>query len=204
MKSDTSDYGRQPQLPHSMDTSGAPRCKEVIEPDPDILNRLDDCAKKVFDGVVHRVVRLGESPVHGRITTRGRWNSPTRRFRVRNTSLERDGASKEFKAYWSQFEQKPVGQASSYSLWVNLKSVVELDFRILDELGVRKVEYGERKYSRTREISNALSFLGCDGLIVPSARYDGKNLVIYLDNLDEDSPIKEIACIDFAWFEKTV
>jgi hypothetical protein len=41
-------------------------------------------------------------------------------------------------------------------------------------------------YERTRDVGEAVAFLGCDGLIVPSARWTCNNLVLFSDNLDVD------------------
>ena len=37
-------------------------------------------------------------------------------------------------------------------------------------LGVHQASFRDRDYSRTQEISDALNYMGCEGLIVPSAR----------------------------------
>jgi hypothetical protein len=44
--------------------------------------------------------------------------------------------------------------------------------------------FGECGYSRTQEIAAAAAFLGFDGLIVPSARWDCQNIVLFLDAID--------------------
>ena len=169
------------------------------ERDPDLLECLKDYAQDSFEGIVNRVVWATRSPVQGSSAGRGRWNSPDSRFEVLNTSLKIEGASAEFEAFWSLFEQRPDRPALNWKLKVRLKRVVELDYKQLEELGVGQEEYQGRDYSRTQEISDALNFLGCDGMIVPSARYDGKNLVVYMQNLGEDSFVEEDRASEFAW-----
>ena len=44
-----------------------------------------------------------------------------------------------------------------------------------------------------------LNYLGCDGLIVPSARHDCKNLIIFTQNLDADCIIDEDESGEFQW-----
>ena len=41
--------------------------------------------------------------------------------------------------------------------------------------------YGERDYAQTQKIGAALAFLGFDGLIAPSARWDCENLMIFTE-----------------------
>ena len=164
-----------------------------------MLARLERCAKGPFVGVVHRVVWSDGSPVQGSRSARGRWNSPQGGFEVLNTSLEGDGARAEFEAFWSLFEQRPDRPASSWRLRVRLKRVVELDFEDLEGLGVTRSDYSGRDYALTGAISDVISRLGCDGLIVPSARCDGRNLVVYLQNLDEDCGVEEVDSTPFSW-----
>ena len=166
---------------------------------PELIARLEGCAKGPFEGIVHRVVWSDGSPVQGSRSARGRWNSPQGGFEVLNTALEGEGARAEFEAFWSLFEQRPDRPASSWRLRVRLKRVVELDFEELGGLGVDQSDYGGRDYTRTGAISDVVNHLGCDGLIIPSARYAGRNLVVYLRNLDEDCRIEEVESNPFSW-----
>lgn len=106
---------------------------------------------------------------------------------------------------WKRFrpwaiQPVPDRSALNWKLKVRLKRVVELDYEQLEELGVEQEKYQGRDYSRTQEISDALNFLGCDGLIVPSARYDGKNLVVYMQNLEEDCFVEDDRASEFSWW----
>ena len=85
-----------------------------------------------------------------------------------------------------------------------LARVVTLDFEELEQLGVGPAAYGNRDYARTQEISDGVNYLGCDGLIVPSARYDGDNLVVYMQNLERDCFLEEVESRQFQWPDWTV
>jgi hypothetical protein len=52
----------------------------------------------------------------------------------------------------------------------------------LDDLGVSSQDYEKFNYTETQRIGAAVAFLECDGLIVPSARWDCENLVIFADH----------------------
>ena len=175
----------------------------MLERDPDLLERLEGCVQQAFAGTVHRVVWADRSPLQGSSVARGRWNSPDSGFEVLNTSLEAEGAATEFEAFWSLFEQRPDRAALNWKLRVRLRRVVELDFERLEELGVRQAEYASRQYARTREISDGVNYLGCDGLIVPSARHDGKNLVVYMQNLSRECLVEEDERSTFTWSDST-
>ena len=173
----------------------------MLERDPYLLEHLEGCRQKRFEGVVNRVVWADRSPIQGSSGKRGRWNSPDCQFEVLNTSFAAEGAAAEFEAFWSLFEQRPDRRALIWKLGVRLKRVVELNFEELEQLGVRQEDYQSRDYSRTQEVSDGLNYLGCDGLIAPSARYDCKNLIIYVQNLDNDCLLEEGESAEFAWSE---
>lgn len=67
------------------------------------------------------------------------------------------------------------------------RTLVLADIEQLRQLGVDDSRYHELLYNRTQEIGAAASFLGFDGMIVPSARWDCQNIVLFLDalNLEE-------------------
>ena len=137
--------------------------------------------------------------MQGSSGARGRWSSPDSRFEVLNTSFIPEGASAEFEAFWSLFEQRPDRQALNWKLRIRLKRVVELDFDALEALRVAQSDYGGREYSRAQEISDAVNYLGYDGLIVPCARYECRNLIIYIQNLAGDWVVEEDESEAFEW-----
>lgn len=171
----------------------------MLERDPDLLERVEACVQQMFEGTAHRVVWADASPVQGSSVARGRWNSPNSGFEVLNTSLDGDGAAAEFEAFWSLFEQRPNRVALNWTLRVKLERVVELNFTQLEQLSVRQADYEGRDYARTQEISDALNYLGCDGLIVPSAHHEDKNLIIYMQNLGPGCFVEEEQPSTFAW-----
>ena len=109
----------------------------------------------------------------------------------------------EFEAFYSQFEPRPDQPAYIWRIKTRLHSVVELDFHWLDGSGVLQADYAGRDYSATQRISEAVNYLGCDGLIVPSARYSGDNLIVYLQNLADDCFIVAEAPSVFTWSPAT-
>ena len=171
----------------------------MLERNPGLLEELEGYAQKSYAGKTYRVVWASKSPVQGSNSKRGRWNSPEAQFEVLNTCLEPDGADAEFEAFWSLFEQRPDRKALNWSLEIQLKRVVELNLDDLEKLGVPQADYQGRDYSRTQEIADALNYLGCDGLIVPSARHDCNNLIVFTQNLDADCIIDEDESEGFQW-----
>lgn len=65
---------------------------------------------------------------------------------------------------------------------VSAESTLRLIEADLVGLGVSMDHYDSVNYRRTQEIGAAVSFLGFDGLIVPSARWKSDNLILFSDN----------------------
>ena len=171
----------------------------MLERDPDLLTHIEGCRKGPFEGAVYRVVWANRSPVRGSSGARGRWSSPDSQFEVLNTSFMPEGAIAEFDAFWSLFEQRPDREALNWKLRMRLKRTLELSFGELEELHVAQSHYGGREYSRTQEISDAVNYLEYDGLIVPCARYECRNLIIYIQNLTWNCTVEEDTSKAFEW-----
>jgi hypothetical protein len=58
---------------------------------------------------------------------------------------------------------------------------------------------GNISYSLTQEIGAAVSFLGCDGMIIPSARWKTENLVIFAENSSLDSALEVLESEEIEW-----
>jgi hypothetical protein len=122
--------------------------------------------------------------------------------------MERDGAMAEVYALLALqpvFPSKPTWLL--HRLSVTAKSILELpNLRALSALGVEPASYRARDYERTQEIADAAHFLGFDGLIVPSARWDCLNLVLFTDRITPDNirlDSTDAAPIDWdAWRKK--
>jgi hypothetical protein len=52
----------------------------------------------------------------------------------------------------------------------------------LEKLDLDMAQYESVNYRRTQEIGAAVAFLGCDGLVVPCARWPCENLIIFTEN----------------------
>jgi hypothetical protein len=124
------------------------------------------------------------------------------------TSLVRDGAVAEIASWMAMLVPRPSKPIVVHRLVVRATDVVSLDARALISLGVDIDRYSERSYaamgevppSRTQEIGAALSFLGIDGLIVPSARWTSSNLILF-DNLDNQIDVEDQGSEEVDWMK---
>jgi RES domain len=149
--------------------------------DRGILDALEAINPERFRGEVSRVTRKGREASRGS-TAPGRW-SPSGEFEVLYTSLERGGALAEI-GYRLSLE--PVWP-SRIEYEIHLIEVeMERTLRFpnlgsLAPLGVEIARYHTFEYLATQAIAAAAYFLEFDSLIVPSARFDCANLVIFAE-----------------------
>jgi hypothetical protein len=146
-----------------------------------VLDALEALNPKPFRGSVWRVTRQGREPLRG-AAANGRW-SPGGEFEVLYTSLERDGALAEI-GYRLSLE--PVWPSriehEVHAIEVAAERILRFaDTASLEPLGVDGARYRTFDYQATQAIAAAAHFLEFDGLIVPNARFDCPNLVIFAE-----------------------
>ena len=136
------------------------------------------------------MVREGRNPCTGSAAG-GRWDDAT--FDVLYTSQERDGAIAEL--HFHLLRGQPVFPSKVsyflYELQVELGSVVDLSKRaLLSSLGVDMARFGQlsyheraSEYPRTQEVAEIAHFLDHHGVVVPSARWDCKNVAVFSDSV---------------------
>jgi len=72
----------------------------------------------------------------------------------------------------------------------------------LNKAGVDADNYRKPNFFKTQEIGDAAWFLGYDGLIVPSARWDCENLVIFMDKVSSpEAAISVISSEEVDWIQ---
>ena len=153
--------------------------------DQALVDRLSALRPERFDGEAFRATRAGADPVAPSISG-GRWAPPPQGdpgIHVLYTSLERNGAIAEVASFLAELTPIPGPRPIKVTrLSVSTSRTVRLARTELPGFGVDMDRYGERDYARTQKIGAALAFLGLDGLIAPSARWDCDNLMIFADN----------------------
>lgn len=147
--------------------------------DYEMLDRLEAIDGKKFSSNVHRVHRNGADPTRG-YAANGRW-SKANELEVLYTAIERDGALAEI-GYRLSLEPIWPSRLSHEitKLSVELDNVCDLtDFEKLDALGVEVERYESHEYVQTQAIAAAARFLEFDALLVPNARHNSNNLVLF-------------------------
>ncbi len=146
-----------------------------------ILDALEAADVVGFDQTVWRITRTGRDPIRGSAAS-GRW-SPGGTVEVLYTSLEPEGALAEIgfrlslEPVWPSriaHEMHEIGVRAQRTLYL-------ADMASLSSLGVEVSRYASFDYKATQALAAAAHFLEFDGLIVPSARHQSQNLVIFMD-----------------------
>jgi hypothetical protein len=149
--------------------------------DPGLIDLLAKLPTQTFAGDVFRATRRSLDPTTPS-TSGGRW-APRDGPAVLYTSLEREGALAEIAFHWSLLNPRPTKPALINRLGVKSDRTLKLIRADLATLGVDTAHYEDANYKRTQEIGAVVEFIGCDGLIVPSARWNCDNLILFTDNL---------------------
>jgi RES domain-containing protein len=170
--------------------------------DPELLDEIDRFARTVFEGRVWRVVResrdvLQASPVGAR------WDPGS--FDVLYTSLDREGALEEIYFHLSRQPVFPAIPFQIHRIRVHAQKILRLqEMQLLHKLGVDIENYVNMDYSRTQAIGDAAFFLGFDGIVVPSARSQSLNLVLFADRLEvTDTEVEHSELVDWRTWRRT-
>lgn len=155
--------------------------------DPDLLDAIEGLGASDLHRHVWRHT-FGDYGPEQANTGGARWNP--RGVDAIYASLERDTAIAEGTFRLELEPLRPRAKRTVYSLNVTLASVVDLrEPGALAVVGVTHadlVDFGMRK---TQLVGGAVEWLGHDGLLVPSARAPGDNLVIFPNQMEADGAI---------------
>ena len=115
------------------------------------------------------------------------------------TSIEREGALAELSFYLGMLTPLPSKPMVIHTLEVETKKTIRITRKDFAPLGIDENKFGDIYYDQTQLVGDAAGFLGCDGLIVPSARWNCDNLVIFSDNHAIDLPMNVVSSETVDW-----
>lgn len=166
--------------------------------DASLLDHLSSLERRPFEGTLWRIVRSDRDPLRGS-SPKGRWDDGT--INVLYTSLEADGAKAEM--HFHTLRGQPVFPSRMefklYEIGCRLsRALIIPDKAGLLAAGIDPANYGklgydsrQQEYSMSQRIGEAACFLNADALIVPNARWDCLNAVIFTDAL----PAEDLAIL---------
>lgn len=154
---------------------------------PDLLDMLEAQPSVSWAGLVYRHVFGENFPVAENVTG-ARWNPPG--TAAIYATFERRTALAEGNHAIAVQPLRPKIARWIYSLQVEVRSAIDLSDRdLLAQAGVTDVELASDDHTACQLVGGAAAWLGRDGLIVPSARDPGNNLVMFTANLDPNAEL---------------
>ena len=145
--------------------------------DDGIVEKLEVMPSMAWSGEVFRHMFGDNRP--DRENVRGaRWNPPG--VAAIYTSLDKSSALAEAEYYINLQPLRPKAKRLVYQLKVSLASVLDLStWSDLSKFGINQEAFGTPEYDETQHLGGAVAWLKHDGLLVPSARSQGTNLIIF-------------------------
>jgi RES domain-containing protein len=150
--------------------------------EPAFLDQLEAHVKTGWSSQAFRVVLESTPPLRPN-SRGGRFNAPDEEALY--MSLSEQVCNAEIEAVLSRQPVRITQARKIYLLKVSLSRV--LDLSIADELNTF-APHGEDFLGETHApgqwLGEAAVFIGCGGLLVPSARAEGTNLIVYVNRLE--------------------
>ncbi len=155
---------------------------------PALLDRGLAVEPRPWEGTVFRHM-FGDYPPDRENTRGARWNPPD--TPAIYTSLSRAGALAEAEHQLAVQPMRPrVSRRTVYELAVRLRGLLDLtNPELLASVGITAAELGADDMTVCQRVGGAVAWLDADGLLVPSARSEAINLVIFPSNLPPDSTL---------------
>lgn len=172
--------------------------------DRDLLDKLEGLPIEPYSDTAWRTAWKDRDPLVGS-TGSGRWD-PSGSFEVLYTSTESNGSIAEVYYHLSQAPVFSSCDVLLYRLKVRLERVLDLNEDLLIQFGIEDPLASRLDHSKTQAISGAVRFLEYQGILVPNARWNCSNLVIFMDQIDlnEGIVIEDQELVNWpAWKEKT-
>lgn len=171
-----------------------------------LLDALERLPQSPFSGRVWRSVGEGRTPTDC-WRSGGRWDDKT--FDVLYTSETKQGAIEERRFHL--FRGQPIAPSKIkyelFELSAALERVIDIShLSKLQSIGMNTANYGrasyaniDKEYPPSQAIAEACFFIGADGILVPSARHNSNNLVVFCeqDSKHEVHIIKNHGAIEF-------
>lgn len=158
--------------------------------DPTLLDQLEALEPRAWQGTVWRHM-FAEYPPDRPNTTGARWNPPG--VAAIYTSLDRSSAIAEGDHAVAMQPIRPRAKRTVYEVHVQVHAMVDLtDRELLRAVGVDDDALTAIPSRACQAVGGAAAWLERDGLLIPSARADGANLVIFVDLQDPDAEFKVV------------
>lgn len=159
--------------------------------DPELLDAIESLGFEVLEERTVWRHMFNDNPPELSNTTGARWN-PAGTAAI-YTSEERSTAIAEGQHAIDSQPLRPKARRYVYELRVSASKALRITPDDLATLGLTPSDLTSPDFHACQHVAEHAAFLGYDVLIVPSARADGSNVVVFVDELSADSVFETIS-----------
>lgn len=158
--------------------------------DPDLLDAIESLGSETLDNVTVWRHMFNDNPPELSNTRGARWNPPG--LAAIYSSHERDTAIAEGQRAIDSQPLRPNARRYVYELRVSARKALRIRESDFPVLGLDLDHLESPDFTACQRIAAHAAFLEYDALIVPSARADGSNLVIFVNELAADATFERV------------
>lgn len=159
--------------------------------DPELLDAIESLGAEVLEGVTVWRHMFNENPPELSNTRGARWNPAG--LAAIYTSEERETAIAEGQHAIDSQPLRPTARRFVYELRISAGKALRITPADLAKLGLNPEDLESANFSACQRVGAHAAFLEYDALIVPSARADGANMVIFVNELAADAALERVS-----------
>lgn len=160
--------------------------------DPDLLDAIERLGAEVLEEVTLWRHMFNDNPPELSNTRGARWNPAG--LAAIYTSDQRETAIAEGQQAIDSQPLRPKARRFVYELRVSAAKTLRIRESGLPALGLDRSDLVSPDFSACQRVGAHAAFLGYDALVVPSARADGTNVVIFVNELAADAVFERVSC----------
>lgn len=147
--------------------------------DPDLLDAMERLGSESFEGVTVWRHMFNDNPPELSNTRGARWNPAG--LAAIYTSEERETAIAEGQHAIDLQPLRPRARRYVYELRVSARKVLRIRPADFSVLGLDPSDLASDDHAACQRVGAHAAFLGYDAIVVPSARRDGSNVIIFVN-----------------------
>lgn len=158
--------------------------------DPNLLDAIERLGSEALDGATVWRHMFNDNPPELANTRGARWNPAG--LAAIYTSEERAIAIAEGQHAIDVQPLRPKARRFVYQLRVSAQKVLRISLEDFPALGLEPSNLDSPDFAACQRVGAHAAFLDYDAIIVPSARADGSNIVIFVNELAADAVFERI------------
>lgn len=159
--------------------------------DPSLLDAIEQLGSESLVNVTLWRHMFNDNPPELSNTRGARWNPPG--LAAIYTSSERGTAVAEGQHAIDSQPLRPKARRFVYKLRASASKALRITVADFDSLGLSPDDLEDADFTKCQRIGEHAAFLGFDAIIVPSARSNGTNVVIFINELGADAALERAA-----------